>query len=87
MNIVDSSCWFEYLMGSEIGANVADVIENPNELVVPTITIMDVKHYQKIINTINLLKILSIGENNIKNNKIYTQEKLDEEINKILEED
>jgi prevent-host-death family protein len=36
--------------------------------------LMDVKHYQKIIDLINLMKILSIGENDIKNNRIYTQE-------------
>jgi predicted nucleic acid-binding protein len=47
MNIVDSSCWIEYLMGTEIGAKVAHAIENPGELVVPTITIYEV--YKKLI--------------------------------------
>jgi len=47
--------------------------------------IMDVKHYQKIIDTINLLKILSIGENDIKNNKIYTQDQIIKKISTILE--
>ena len=47
MNIVDSSCWFEYLMGTEIGVNVAAIIENPNELVVPTITLYEV--YKKLL--------------------------------------
>ena len=47
--------------------------------------IMDVKQYQKIIDTINLLKILSIGENDIKNNRIYTQDQLNKKINTILE--
>ena len=47
--------------------------------------IMDVKQYQKIIDTINLLKILSIGENDIKNNKTYTQDQLNKKINTILE--
>jgi len=42
MNIVDSSCWLEYLMGTEIGVNVALVVENPGELIVPTITLV---HY------------------------------------------
>jgi len=32
MNIIDSSCWIEYFMNSEIGAIVAGVIENPGEL-------------------------------------------------------
>ena len=47
MNIVDSSCWIEYLMGTEIGANVAQVIENPDELIVPTITLYEV--YKKLL--------------------------------------
>ena len=47
MNIVDSSCWIEYFMNSEIGANVALVIENPSELVVPTITLYEV--YKKLL--------------------------------------
>jgi len=47
--------------------------------------IMDVKQYQKIIDTINLLKILSIGENDIKNNRIYTQDQMNKKINAILE--
>jgi prevent-host-death family protein len=48
--------------------------------------LMDVKHYQKIINLINLMKILSIGKNDIKNNRIYTHEQLQKKINIILEE-
>jgi len=47
MNIVDSSCWIEYLMNSEIGVNVAPVIENPGELVVPTIILYEV--YKKLL--------------------------------------
>jgi len=46
---------------------------------------MDVKHYQKIIDTMNLIKILSIGENEIKNNKIFTHDQINERINTILE--
>jgi len=47
MNIVDSSCWLEYLMGSETGTAVAAVIENPGELIVPTITLYEV--YKKLL--------------------------------------
>jgi len=47
MNIVDSSCWLEYLMGTEIGMNVAPVVENPGELIVPTITLYEV--YKKLL--------------------------------------
>jgi len=46
MNIVDSSCWVEYLMNSEIGEKVAPVIENPSELIVPTITLYEI--YKKL---------------------------------------
>ena len=49
--------------------------------------IMDVKHYQKIIDTINLLKILSIGENDIKNNKVFTHDQINKKIYTILEEE
>ena len=49
--------------------------------------IMDVKHYQKIIDAMNLIKILAIGENDIKRNKIYTQEQLNRKISKVLEEE
>ena len=34
-------------MGTEIGANVAQVIENPEELVIPTITLYEV--YKKLL--------------------------------------
>ena len=42
MNIVDSSCWIEYLMDTEISVDVASVIENTGELIVPTITLYEV---------------------------------------------
>jgi hypothetical protein len=32
----------------------------------------------------NLLKILSIGENDLKNNRIYTQEQMEEKIKVVL---
>jgi len=38
MNVVDSSCWLEYLMGTDLDINVVMAIETPGELVVPTIT-------------------------------------------------
>ena len=49
--------------------------------------IMDVKHYQKIIDTMNLLKILSIGENDIKNNKVFTHAQINKKIDTILKEE
>ena len=47
MNIVDSSCWLEYLMDTEIGASIAAIIENAAELLVPTITLYEV--YKKLL--------------------------------------
>ena len=47
MNIVDSSCWVEYLMNSSIGIAVSPIVENPTELIVPTITLYEV--YKKLI--------------------------------------
>jgi predicted nucleic acid-binding protein len=47
MNIVDSSCWIEYLMGTETDAAVAAAIENPSELIVPIIILYEV--YKKLL--------------------------------------
>ena len=43
------------------------------------------KQYQNIIDSINLLIILSIGENDLRNNRTYTHEELQEKIKSILE--
>ena len=45
---------------------------------------MDVKQNQNIIETINLLKILSIGENDLKKNRIYAHEELQRRIKALL---
>ncbi|MCL1832949.1 MAG: type II toxin-antitoxin system Phd/YefM family antitoxin [Leptospirales bacterium] len=47
--------------------------------------LMDVKQYQNIIDSINLLKILSIGENDLKNKRIYTHAELQKKIKSILD--
>ena len=47
--------------------------------------LMDVKQYQNIIDSINLLKILSIGENDIRNRRTYTHEELQKKIRAILD--
>ena len=47
--------------------------------------LMDVKHYQNIIDSINLLKILSIGEKDLKENRVYTHEELQKKIKAILD--
>jgi predicted nucleic acid-binding protein len=51
MNIVDSSCWLEYLAGSKVGDVVSPIVENTAELIVPSITIYEV--FKKICRDIN----------------------------------
>jgi prevent-host-death family protein len=72
-------------------AEILKQIEEKNNPVVITqngeakAVLMDVKNYQYIMDTINLLKILSIGENDIKNGRIYTNAEMDKKIKNILE--
>ena len=74
-------------------AEIMRQIEEKNNPVVITqngeakAVLMDVKQYQHIVDTMNLLKILSIGENDIRHNRIYTHEALQEEIEKILRQE
>jgi len=42
MNVVDSSCWLEYFAGSAVGDAVGPVLEDLENLVVPSITIYEV---------------------------------------------
>jgi len=42
MNIVDSSCWLEYLVDSKVGNLVSGAIEDLNSLLVPSITLYEV---------------------------------------------
>ena len=42
MNVIDSTFWLEYFADTEAGNIVAEVIENTNRLIVPTITIYEV---------------------------------------------
>jgi predicted nucleic acid-binding protein len=48
MNIVDSSCWLEYLSGSKVGDLVTVPIEDLQSLIVPSITLYEV--FKKILN-------------------------------------
>ncbi|MCL1928514.1 MAG: type II toxin-antitoxin system Phd/YefM family antitoxin [Treponema sp.] len=47
--------------------------------------LMDVKQYQNIVNAINLMKILSIGEKDLKNGRIYTHDELKTKIKTLLD--
>lgn len=42
MNVVDSSAWLEYFAGGSNAANFASVIETTAELLVPSITLLEV---------------------------------------------
>ena len=42
MNIIDSSFWLEYFAGTDAGDIVSDIVENTNELIIPTITLYEV---------------------------------------------
>lgn len=42
MNVVDSSCWLEYLAGSEVGDRVSSAVEDIGNLLVPSISIYEV---------------------------------------------
>jgi len=42
MNIVDSSCWLEYFAGTPVGDIVTPIIEDTENLLVPSITIYEV---------------------------------------------
>jgi prevent-host-death family protein len=79
---------------SYVKAHTADIlkqIEEKNNPVVITqngeakAILMNVNYYQNIMDAINLLKILSIGENDIKNGRILSEEEMDRRIEKILE--
>lgn len=47
--------------------------------------LMDVDSYQNLINSVNLMKIISIGENDFKKNRIFTNDEIDTAVNKILD--
>lgn len=42
MNVVDSSAWLEYFADGENAARFAPVIEKPEDLVVPALTVFEV---------------------------------------------
>jgi len=79
---------------SYVKSHTAEIMKQVNEKNNPVVitqngeakaVLMDVKQYQTILDTINLLKILSIGENDIKNNRTYTHQDLNKKIRVILD--
>ena len=44
-NVVDSSCWIEFLAGSDNGFRVKSIIEDKQSLIVPTISVFEVHKF------------------------------------------
>ena len=79
---------------SYVKAHTAEVLRQVGEKNNPMVitqngeakaVLMDVKQYQNIINAINLMKILSIGEKDLKDGRIYTHDELKNKIRSILD--
>jgi len=47
--------------------------------------LLDVNSYQKMVNSINLLKVISIGENDFRNDRTFTNDEVDSEIQSLLD--
>ena len=78
---------------SYVKAHPADImrqVEQKNNPVVITqngearAVLMNVGYYQNIMDAINLLKILSIGENDIKNGRVFSEEEMDKKVEALL---
>jgi prevent-host-death family protein len=79
---------------SYIKAHTADVFKQIEEKSNPVVitqngearaVLMNVNQYQTIMDAIHLLKILSIGENDVKNGNIISDKEMDKRIAGILE--
>jgi prevent-host-death family protein len=79
---------------SYVKAHTADVLKQIKEKNNPVIVtqngeakavLMNVNYYQNIMNAINLLKILAIGENDVKNGRTLSAEEMDKRIAELLE--
>jgi prevent-host-death family protein len=78
---------------SYVKAHASDVLKQLGEKNSPVVitqngearaVLMGVGHYQNIMDSINLLKILSVGESDMKNGRTSTEEELDGRIGALL---
>ena len=78
---------------SYIKSHTAEMIrpvgDNKNPIIVTQngeakAVILDVDSYQNLVNAVNLMKIISIGDRDIKNGKVVTHEDLKKKVSKIL---
>ena len=79
---------------SYVKAHTAEVIKQVGEQGNPIVitqngeakaVLLDVDSYQKIVDAINLMKIISIGQNDVKNGRIVSDEDLDKKISALLD--
>lgn len=79
---------------SYIKAHTAEMIRQVNDNKNPIIVtqngeakavILDVDTYQHLVDAVNLMKIISIGDSDIKNGKIVAHEDLKKKIAKVLD--
>ncbi|WP_304226599.1 type II toxin-antitoxin system Phd/YefM family antitoxin [Gracilinema caldarium] len=79
---------------SYIKSHTAEIIrqvgENKNPVIITQngeakAVILDVDSYQNLVNAVNLMKLISIGDQDLKNGKIVAHEEVKKRISKILE--
>jgi prevent-host-death family protein len=46
--------------------------------------LLDIDSYQKIVDAINMMKIISIGQNDVKNGRVITDDELDKKVRAML---
>jgi prevent-host-death family protein len=71
----------EMLKQVEDGRNPIIITQNGKAKAV----LIDVDSYQKLINSINLMKLISIGEKDFQKKQFITDNELEQEINRILD--
>ena len=80
---------------SYVKAHTAEMIKQVGEQGNPIVitqngeakaVLLDVDSYQKIVDAINLMKIISIGQNDIQNGRFVDDEDLDKRVREILAE-
>lgn len=79
---------------SYIKAHSAEILKQVEDKKTPVVItqngeakaiLLDINTYQNIIDSINLMKIISIGEDDIKNGRFVTNKELDKKIQGILD--
>ena len=46
--------------------------------------LLDIDSYQKIVDAINMMKIISIGQNDVKNGRVITDDELDKKVRAMV---